>query len=56
MKFQSNKLLTQRKDYMYDGSNGLYKQINSVKLEGKINNISYNVHNFGFRNNICNIL
>ena len=26
------KLLTHRKDYMYDGSNKLHKQINSIKF------------------------
>ena len=35
MKFQSIKLLTHRKDYMYDDSNKLHKQINSVKIERK---------------------
>ena len=40
MKFLSIKLLIYRKDYMYDGSNKLHKQINSVKIKGKIKNIS----------------
>ena len=35
MKFQSIKLFTHRKGYIYDGSNGLHKQINSVKIKRK---------------------
>ena len=33
MKFESIKLLTHKKDYMYDGSSKLHKRINSIKFK-----------------------